>query len=62
MAGGLSSTYATMESKPSLKKYYAKSLAKVQVEFVKPVPARVKDLIRLLKYWKNTEDVSVLSV
>lgn len=61
LGGGVKSTYSTMESNSQLRKYYAKSLAKLQVEFVKPVPARVKDLIRLLKYWKNTEQVDLTS-
>jgi hypothetical protein len=39
-----------------LRKYYAKCVAKLQVNFVKPVPSRVKDLIRLLKYWNYTEN------
>ncbi|XP_063396444.1 2'-5'-oligoadenylate synthase 1-like [Mytilus trossulus] len=61
LAGGVRSTYSIMESKPDLRKYYAKSLAKLQVEFVKPMPPRVKDLIRLLKYWKYTEQVDLTS-
>ena len=56
-AGGLKSTYDIMEGNSDLRKYYAKSLAKVQVEFVKYLPARVKDLIRLLKYWKYSKEV-----
>jgi hypothetical protein len=39
-----------------LRKYYAKCVAKLQVKFLEPVPCRVKDLIRLLKYWNRTED------
>ena len=56
---GLRETYSKMENEASLRKYYAKSLAKIQVQFVKPMPARVKDLIRLLKYWKYTEEVCI---
>ena len=58
-AGGVQSTYSTMELKPHLRKYYAKSLAKLQIEFVKSMPPNVKDLICLLKYWKYTEEVSL---
>ena len=49
-----------MYRKEYLRKYYAKCVAKLQVDFVKYVPSRVKDLIRLLKYWNYTEnDVSI---
>ncbi|CAG2235243.1 OAS [Mytilus edulis] len=60
-AGGVQSTYSTMELKPHLRKYYAKSLAKLQIEFVKSMPPKVKDLICLLKYWKYTEEVELTS-
>ncbi|VDI54823.1 2'-5'-oligoadenylate synthetase [Mytilus galloprovincialis] len=60
-AGGVQSTYSTMELKPHLRKYYAKSLAKLQIEFVKSMPTKVKDLICLLKYWKYTEEVQLTS-
>ncbi|XP_052074431.1 2'-5'-oligoadenylate synthase 1-like isoform X2 [Mytilus californianus] len=60
-AGGVQSTYSKMELKPHLRKYYAKSLAKLQIEFVKPMPPKVKDLICLLKYWKYTEQVELTS-
>lgn len=58
-AGGVQSTYSTMEFKRRLRKYYAKSLAKLQIEFVKSMPTKVKDFICLLKYWKYTEEVSL---
>lgn len=53
--------YSTMKEKSHLRKYYAKCFARFQVEFVKEVPSRVKDLIRLMKYWKYSEDVRILS-
>ena len=36
------------------KRYYSAALVKLQVEFVKSKPAKVKDLIRLVKYWRKT--------
>ena len=45
-----------MHRNPDLIKYYAKCVTKLQVDFVKYVPSRVKDLIRLLKYWNYTEN------
>jgi hypothetical protein len=49
-------TYSKMEDEDCLRKYYAKCLAKLQIEFIKDRNPRVKDLIRLLKYWKYTEN------
>ena len=34
--------------------YYSAAVVKLQVEFVKKLPALVKDLIRLVKYWRKT--------
>ncbi|CAH3018738.1 unnamed protein product [Porites evermanni] len=34
-------------------KYYSAAIVKLQVEFVKKLPANVKDLIRLVKYWRK---------
>ena len=34
--------------------YYSAAIVKLQVEFVKKLPANVKDLIRLVKYWRKT--------
>ena len=48
-----------MEDEDCLRKYYAKCLAKLQIEFIKDRNPRVKDLIRLLKYWKYTENVCI---
>ena len=33
--------------------YYSAAIVKLQVEFVKKLPANVKDLIRLVKYWRK---------
>lgn len=37
------------------KKYYSSAFAPLQVDFVSQVPTKVKNLIRLIKYWKKTE-------
>lgn len=37
------------------KKYYSSAFAPLQVDFVSQVPTEVKNLIRLIKYWKKTE-------
>ena len=34
--------------------YYSAALVKLQVKFVDKRPANVKDLIRLVKYWRKT--------
>ena len=34
--------------------YYSAALVKLQVKFVEKRPANVKDLIRLVKYWRKT--------
>ena len=34
--------------------YYSAALVKLQVKFVKDRPPNVKDLIRLVKYWRKT--------
>ena len=36
------------------KAYYSAGLVSLQVEFVKGQPSNVKDLIRLVKYWRKT--------
>ena len=36
------------------KAYYSAGLVSLQVEFVKSQPSLVKDLIRLVKYWRKT--------
>ena len=37
----------------SLSPYYKACLAKLQVDFARPIPANVKNLIRLVKYWRK---------
>ena len=34
--------------------YYSAALVKIQTDFVRELPASVKDLIRLVKYWHKT--------
>ncbi|CAC5385990.1 OAS [Mytilus coruscus] len=60
LAGGPTKAYKEMVKKPYLRKYYAKCLCKLQIEFVKSRPCRVKDLIRLIKYWNKTEGVCIV--
>lgn len=60
LAGGPTKAYKEMVKKPHLRKYYAKCLCKLQIEFVKSRPCRVKDLIRLIKYWNKTEGVCIV--
>ena len=46
--------YEQMEDGPrSLLPFYSASLAKLQVDFVRPIAPKVKNLIRLVKYWRN---------
>ncbi|XP_041357507.1 uncharacterized protein LOC121374475 [Gigantopelta aegis] len=45
--------YKDMKSKSSIeRRYYSVCFAEIQTEFVKSTPSDVRDLIRLLKYWK----------
>ncbi|XP_041359787.1 2'-5'-oligoadenylate synthase 2-like [Gigantopelta aegis] len=43
------------------RQYYSVSFAEEQTNFVKASPHDVRDVIRLLKYWKKTENVPVRS-
>lgn len=46
--------YKKMKDGPeNLLQYYKACLAKLQVAFVSPIPANVKNLIRLVKYWRK---------
>ena len=46
--------YKQMKDCPeNLLPYYKACLAKLQVDFVSPIPANVKNLIRLVKYWRK---------
>lgn len=57
----LQNVYDRMDKENYNKDYYAKCLAKQQVDFVKRVPSRAKDVIRLLKYWNYNENVGLSS-
>ncbi|XP_041357499.1 2'-5'-oligoadenylate synthase 2-like [Gigantopelta aegis] len=46
---------------PGKRQFYSVCFAEKQAEFVKSVPQNVKNLIRLVKYWKKTEDVGLKS-
>ncbi|XP_078322334.1 2'-5'-oligoadenylate synthase 1A-like [Crassostrea virginica] len=47
--------YKEMDSEPhSRRKFYSAALAPLQIEFVSHVPPKVKNLIRLMKFWKNS--------
>ena len=37
------------------KKYYSAALAPLQIQFVSRIPTKVKNLIRLTKYWRKTD-------
>ena len=41
-------------TKKEIKGYYSAGFVSLQVEFVKDQPSIVKDLIRLVKYWRKT--------
>lgn len=56
----LQMVYDTMNKESYNKDYYSKCLAKQQVDFVKRVSSRAKDVIRLLKYWNYNENVCSL--
>lgn len=56
----LQMVYDRMDKENYNKDYYSKCLAKHQVDFVKRVPSRAKDVIRLLKYWNYNENVGSL--
>lgn len=46
--------YEQMEDGPrSLLPFYSASLAKLQVDFVRPIAPKLKNLIRLVKYWRK---------
>ena len=37
------------------KEYYSAALAPLQIQFVSRIPTKVKNLIRLTKYWRKTD-------
>ncbi|XP_067657394.1 2'-5'-oligoadenylate synthase 1A-like [Haliotis asinina] len=59
--GSEDSVYRQMKSMSYWdREFFSVCLGPLQVEFVKRCPARVKDLIRLVKHWKRTEEVDQL--
>ncbi|XP_048249318.1 2'-5'-oligoadenylate synthase 1A-like isoform X2 [Haliotis rufescens] len=60
-AGSERSVYRQMETMGEHERsFMSVCLGPLQTEFVKTRPPRVKDLIRLVKHWKRTEDVDEL--
>ncbi|XP_041357454.1 2'-5'-oligoadenylate synthase 1A-like [Gigantopelta aegis] len=51
--------YEVMKENQELQDYFMSSLAPLQIAFVSQVPSKVKDLIRLFKYWAQVERVPV---
>ena len=56
----LKSIYTEMRKHEDLRGYYGKTLAFLQVNFVKKKPEKVKTVIRLLKYWIKTKKVLLI--
>ena len=51
------------ESATFSKDYYSAALSPLQIKFVSHVPPKVKNLIRLMKFWKKTDfEVSIILV
>ncbi|XP_078322331.1 2'-5'-oligoadenylate synthase 1A-like isoform X2 [Crassostrea virginica] len=46
--------YKEMESAPFLRDYYSAALTSLQIDFVSHIPPKVKNLVRLMKFWKKT--------
>ena len=47
----------------SNKDYYSAALSPLQIKFFSHVPPKVKNLIRLMKFWKKTDfEVSIILV
>ena len=46
--------YKEMDSEPRFRHFYYAALTPLQIEFVSQVPVKVKNLIRLMKFWKKT--------
>nr|XP_022293878.1 2'-5'-oligoadenylate synthase 1A-like isoform X2 [Crassostrea virginica] len=47
--------YKEMDLEPRFQHFYSAALAPLQIDFVSQVPPKVKNLIRLMKFWKKTE-------
>ncbi|XP_067678112.1 2'-5'-oligoadenylate synthase 3-like [Haliotis asinina] len=54
-----STIYEEMKDKADIRRFYSASLAAYNFRFFQQVPAKVKDLIRLVKYWQRVEDVPI---
>ena len=55
--------YKEMESAPFLREYYSAALTSLQIDFVSHIPPKVKNLVRLMKFWKKTNfEVSIFWV
>lgn len=55
--------YKEMESATFFRDYYSAALSPLQIKFVSHVPPKVKNLIRLMKFWKKTDfEVSIILV
>lgn len=56
--------YKEMESAPVfLRDYYSAALTSLQIDFVSHIPPKVKNLVRLMKFWKKTNfEVSIFLV
>ncbi|KAL3868664.1 hypothetical protein ACJMK2_041442 [Sinanodonta woodiana] len=52
---GQSAVYDEMFRSEDLRPYYSASLVKLQLNFVKVLPAKMTSLIRLVKYWRKSE-------
>lgn len=55
IAGAKGGIYASMKSKHGDKWNYSAALTQLQIHFVSTVPAKVKNVIRLVKFWKKSE-------
>ncbi|XP_071118902.1 2'-5'-oligoadenylate synthase 3-like [Haliotis cracherodii] len=54
-----SAIYEEMKDQTDIRRFYGVSLAPFHFRFYQKVPAKVKDLIRLVKYWRRAEDVPI---
>ncbi|XP_055955311.1 2'-5'-oligoadenylate synthase 1 isoform X2 [Patella vulgata] len=60
--GNMQSVYREMQNKSShVREHYSVCFCKKQLAMIRPKPAKVKDLIRLLKYWKRTNGLDMTS-
>ncbi|KAK6186766.1 hypothetical protein SNE40_006042 [Patella caerulea] len=60
--GDMQSVYREMQNKSSeVRGHYSVCFCKEQLAMIRPKPAKVKDLIRLLKYWYKTNGLTMAS-